>query len=130
MLTKSFVSEHLLHDITEQYTEEQQDTGEISGLDTDILESYEEVAPSKDSVALFLADGTKEVILEECLATEETPDVRSTFEECRDIETKDDSEKSTAATTSYGQTFTNVHALNMYLGFSNESNMSCQAKIF
>ena len=100
LLTKSSITDHLLHDFTEQYTEEQQDTtaitGETSVLDTD-MEPSEEVAESKDSVAL---DSTEEVILEECLPEQETLDVT-----CGHIEIKDGSEKSTAATTFHGETF-------------------------
>ena len=122
MLTEFSLSNHLPHDLTEQYTEKQEDTatitGEISGLDTDGLESSEEATRYKDSMILSLADGAKEVIPEECLPEEESLDV--TIEEYADIATKDDSEKSTATTTIHGQNFTNVRGLNICLGFSNE----------
>ena len=94
----------LLHNLTEHYIEEQQDTtaftGEILGLETDILESSEEATQTKDSAALSLADVTNEVILEEPSTTEETSDI--TIYEEKDVQLKVDSQKSTV-TAIHGQ---------------------------
>ena len=94
----------LLHNLAEQYTEEQQDTeaftDEISGLDTDILESSEEATLSKASVALSLADISNKVIFEEPFTKEETFDI--TIDEEKDVQLKVDSEKSTV-TAIHGQ---------------------------
>ena len=90
--------------LTEQYTEEQQDTGAsssgVSGLVTDILESCEEAVESTNVVAPSLIDDTKEVFLAESFPAEKTLDI--TIEEEKDVQRKDDSEKSTAATTIHG----------------------------
>ena len=93
-----------LHNLTEQYTEEQQDTeaftDEISGLDTDIVGSSEEPTMSKASVAVSLPDVTNEVIIEEPFTKEETFDI--TIDEEKDIQLKDNSEKPTAASAIHG----------------------------
>ena len=91
----------LLHNLTEHYIEEQQDTtaftGEILGLETDILESSEAATQTKASAALSLADVTNEVILEEPSTKEDI-----TIYEEKDVQLKVDSQKSTV-TAIHGQ---------------------------
>ena len=115
----------LLHNLTEQYAEEQHDTeaftDETSGLDTDILESSEEATLSMTSVAPSLADVTNEVIFEEPFTKDETFDI--IIDEEKDVQLKVYSQKSTV-TAVHGQYKWEVFT---YLIFSSRTrlHMSC-----
>ena len=100
----TFLSVSLIPELAEQHAKDQQDTAAItddtSDFDSKIIDAAEEAAQSKDSVALYLVDDTKEVVIEESTPEEEILNV--IIEEEGDAEGRDESEKSTTAATILG----------------------------
>ena len=85
--------------LTEQHIKEQQDTGvvteEISALGSNISETAEGAAQSKDSVALSLVDDTNELVLQDVMPEEVTADAKK-------MEDKEDFNKSAAGVDIHG----------------------------
>ena len=83
--------------LTEQYTEEQQDTqaigGETSGLDTKLPKYSEESTQYRDSIPLSLIDHVTGMVVRDSLPEEAAPNFA--FEAVSVVEGKDDSKKST-----------------------------------
>ena len=88
----------ILPTLIEQYSKEQGQTvtilEETSDLETNVLQSTEEVVPSKDSISLSLVEEASELIIHNVVREEVTLDVA--IEGDSKIEGKEDSMKFTA----------------------------------